>query len=119
MLAPAVANDTGAVFTSVSDACQDLVLPPAIQLQDLLMRTPDHSHARPSTGFDAWNAVFENQTLFWHDLRFAFGTEVCIDGLERDEVDVWARLPSPWGDARIVAQDTPVRRECGKEGFLV
>ena len=79
------------------------------------MRTPDHSHARPSSRLDARNAVLKHEAFLGVDDGFALGSQFFIDALQRQEVDVRRGLASPFWYSGVIAEDATGGRERAEE----
>ena len=69
------------------------------------MRAPYHTHARSSPRLDARDAVLEHEAFLGVDDGFALGSQLLVDALERQEVDVRCGLASPFWYSGVVAQD--------------
>jgi len=78
------------------------------------MRTPHHAHSSATTGFDARDAVLENEALFGGDGRFR-DREGFVYGVQGEKEHVREGFATPGGDAFVVAEDAAVRVKDGEE----
>lgn len=89
----------------VGDSREHLALPAEVLLEQHRMGTPDHSHAGPSPGLDAGNAVLEHEAFLGIDDGLPLGSQLFVDALQCQEVDVRRGLASPLRYPGVVAED--------------
>lgn len=69
------------------------------------MRTPNNVHTRSPPRLYTLHRIFEHQTFLPLNQLPSGLSHSSVDALQRERVDVGARLVSPWCNAWIIAED--------------